>query len=79
MITGGTGFTGRSLAERLRKDGHEVIALGHEASGASLAIELNDINSLVRVVSEIRPSAVVHLAAIAAPYTATSAKSTLSM
>jgi len=32
VVTGATGFTGGALAQRLRSDGHEVIALVRESS-----------------------------------------------
>ena len=67
LITGGGGFTGRPLVERLRQDGHEVIALGHETSGASaLNIDLRDLDGLTRILAQTHPNAIVHLAGIAA-------------
>ena len=68
LITGGGGFTGRPLAERLRQDGHEVLALGHEAPDASaLNTDLRDLDGLTRTLAQTRPNAIVHLAGIASP------------
>jgi nucleoside-diphosphate-sugar epimerase len=68
LITGGSGFTGRPLAERLHQDGHEVLALGHETSDPGfLNIDLRDFDTLTQALSRARPSAVVHLAGIAGP------------
>jgi nucleoside-diphosphate-sugar epimerase len=68
LITGASGFTGRPLAERLRRDRHEVIALGHESSDAGvLNIDLRDFDSLTQALVRTRPSAIVHLAGIAEP------------
>ena len=68
VITGGTGFTGRPLAERLRQDGHDVVALGHDARDAgALKVDLCDFGAITRALTQIRPSAIVHLAGIAAP------------
>jgi GDP-6-deoxy-D-talose 4-dehydrogenase len=68
LITGGAGFTGRALAERLRQDGHDVVALGHFAAGCAdaLKVDLCEFDATARVVERIHPSAIVHLAGIAA-------------
>jgi nucleoside-diphosphate-sugar epimerase len=66
LITGGTGFTGCALAERLRQDGHDVIAIGLEANNdTALNVDLRDFDGVTRAISHIRPTAVVHLAGIA--------------
>ena len=68
LITGGSGFTGRPLAERLRRDGYGVIAAAHQGGGAdTLEVDLRDFDGLTRVLSRLRPQAIVHLAGIAAP------------
>ena len=67
LVTGGSGFTGRPLAERLRQDGHEVVSVSHEADDAgALIVDLCNLDALTEAVSRVRPSAVVHLAGIAA-------------
>jgi nucleoside-diphosphate-sugar epimerase len=67
LITGATGFTGRLLAARLRQNGREVIAFSHGADDAGVCnVDLRDLRGLTRAFSQIRPSAVVHLAGIAA-------------
>ena len=67
LITGATGFTGRLLAGRLRQNGREVIAFSHGADEEGVRnVDLRDFRSLTHAVSQIRPSAVVHLAGIAA-------------
>jgi nucleoside-diphosphate-sugar epimerase len=68
LITGGSGFTGRHLAERLRRDGHEVVALAHETSNATvLNVDLRDFDGLTQALLRTHPSAIVHLAGIAEP------------
>jgi GDP-6-deoxy-D-talose 4-dehydrogenase len=68
LITGASGFTGRPLAERLRRDGHEVIALGHESSDAGvLNVDLRNFDGLTQALLRTHPSAIVHLAGIAEP------------
>ncbi len=67
LITGGTGFTGRPLAARLRENGHEVVALSPDAGEAgALKIDLRDFDGLTRALAQSRPHAIVHLAGIAA-------------
>ena len=67
LITGGTGFTGGPLAERLRRDGCEVIALGRRVIDTpGFDVDVRDFHSLTRTLSKFQPSAIVHLAGIAA-------------
>lgn len=66
LITGGTGFTGRPLAARLREKGYEVVALAHDAGdGGGLKVDLCDFDGLTRALAQTRPRVVVHLAGIA--------------
>jgi GDP-6-deoxy-D-talose 4-dehydrogenase len=68
LVTGGTGFTGRVLVERLRSKGYEVISLSHDAAGPdSLRADLRNFNDLAKLFSQISPDVVVHLAGIATP------------
>lgn len=67
LITGIRGFTGDYVAAEFRAAGYEVFGTcqtGEEAPGV-LAADLTDAAALSRVVAEIRPDKVVHLAAIA--------------
>lgn len=67
LITGATGFTGRLLVERLRQNGREVMAFSNGADDEGVRnVDLRDFYSLTQAFSQIRPSAVVHLAGIAA-------------
>ena len=67
LITGATGFTGRLLVERLRQNGREVMAFSNGADDEGVRnVDLRDFHSLTQAFSQIRPSAVVHLAGIAA-------------
>lgn len=68
LITGGSGFTGRPLTERLRQDGHDVVVLSHDAAEPhALTVDLRDFDAITRALTETRPGAIVHLAGIAAP------------
>jgi nucleoside-diphosphate-sugar epimerase len=64
LVTGGSGFLGRHLLERLRSKGVEPIAIGRRrpTTGAFVPVDLDDSSSLPRVVAEIAPDLVVHLA-----------------
>lgn len=67
LITGATGFTGRLLVGRLRQNGREVMAFSNGADDEGVRnVDLRDFHSLTQAFSQIRPSAVVHLAGIAA-------------
>lgn len=67
LMTGGTGFTGGALARRLRQDGHEVVAAGRKpAAEGTVSLDIRDLRGVTQALSQIRPSAIVHLAGIAA-------------
>lgn len=68
LVTGIKGFTGHYVAAELEAAGWEVWGLGsHEDSGDPRyrMADLSDPAALHRVVAEVAPDAVVHLAAIA--------------
>ncbi len=72
LITGIGGFTGRYLAPVLAGLGHEVhgivhVSDGHPVDGAHrlYQADLADLASVERIVSEVRPDHVAHLAGIA--------------
>ncbi|WP_158850669.1 NAD-dependent epimerase/dehydratase family protein [Saccharothrix deserti] len=73
LVTGVSGFTGRHVAAELIGAGHEVVGLAHAGRDSSgnpvpgVAVhraDLLDREGLRSVVAEVRPDAVVHLAAI---------------
>jgi GDP-L-fucose synthase len=57
LLTGGSGFFGRRIADALRARGHEVIAPGRPK------FDLMDRASVDRAITAIRPDVVVHSAA----------------
>ncbi len=68
LVTGASGFIGRTLSAQLVTDGHEVVALvrrpGSEPPGTrALAGDLSDGPALTRALAAERPQCVVHLAA----------------
>ena len=72
LITGATGFTGRYLAPKLAAAGYEVHGTTHgggerRVDGVSQLhdVDLTDPTAVERVVCEVSPAKVVHLAAIA--------------
>ncbi|MGY6552329.1 MAG: NAD-dependent epimerase/dehydratase family protein [Erythrobacter sp.] len=72
LVTGAGGFTGLHLLERLASDDHELHGLVHHAADtmpphldAVHVADLRDLPAISRVVNEVEPDYVVHLAAIA--------------
>ena len=77
LVTGASGFTGRYVIDQLKQQGCEVIGLGSVqapvpswAGGLRTAddirpADLRDLDGLRKVLQEVRPDVVVHLAALA--------------
>ncbi len=72
LVTGAAGFTGRYLAKLLAERGDEVHGLVHEEPDDAVEglasvhrADLADLAAVQRIVDEVRPEHVVHLAAIA--------------
>lgn len=72
LITGALGFTGQHLLSRLSCDGHELHGLMHQSHALKHPLldrhhvaDLRDLSSVVRVIADVEPDQVVHLAAIA--------------
>lgn len=69
LVTGIAGFTGRYMAEALRREGYQVVGITQGESHPESDIfqcDLMDRTRLASVVKKIEPDYVVHLAAIAA-------------
>nr|WP_202638604.1 NAD(P)-dependent oxidoreductase [Bailinhaonella thermotolerans] len=78
LVTGSAGRLGRSVTAALAQSGHEVIGVdvapgdgGEEA--VRLPADLTDLGEAYGVMNRFRPEAVVHLAAIATPFSRTDA------
>ena len=72
LITGATGFTGGYLAPKLAEAGYEVHGTVHGETAPNVpgvahlhALDVGEPDAVARVVSEVLPRKVVHLAAIA--------------
>jgi nucleoside-diphosphate-sugar epimerase len=77
VVTGGAGRLGRSLVAGLAAVGHELVSLDRSVSDApeladvrQIAVDLLDADAAAHAVAEARADAVVHLAAIAVPFSA---------
>lgn len=73
LVTGSAGRLGRSVVAVLRERGNEVIGVDRvaEASDPSArAADLTDAKAAAEVIAAVAPDAVVHLAAIAVPFSA---------
>lgn len=72
MVTGGSGRLGRSVVAVLAEAGHEVVSVDRSShpDGAArhVACDLSDPGATAALFAEVRPDAVVHLAAIAVPF-----------
>jgi UDP-glucose 4-epimerase len=69
MVTGAAGRLGRTVAASLA-DRHEVIAVDRDPAAGIVGVDLLDRAALLRIATELRPDAIVHLAAIAVPFSA---------
>ena len=56
LVTGASGFVGRHLVPRLRRDAHEVVETDRE-------LDVADLRAVTSALEQIRPDAIVHLAA----------------
>ncbi|RMQ95795.1 putative protein-dependent epimerase/dehydratase [Pseudomonas savastanoi pv. glycinea] len=67
LITGIHGFTGRYMAVELKAQGCEVIGIGRQPSEEAgyYQVDLADTAALQKLLAEIQPDIVVHLAAVA--------------
>lgn len=77
LVTGGAGRLGRSLVAGLSARGHELVSVDRDVSDApelagiaQLAADLSDADAAAAVIAESRPEALIHLAAIAVPFSA---------
>ncbi|HEU4547095.1 MAG TPA: NAD-dependent epimerase/dehydratase family protein, partial [Microlunatus sp.] len=75
LVTGGAGRLGASVVTGLVGHGHEVISLDRVAlpglpAAEQIVVDLTDAAATDAVVARVRPEAVVHLAAIATPFSA---------
>lgn len=78
LVTGSAGRFGRSVVAALADAGHEIVGVDivPDDSGlcaATLPADMTDPGEAFEVVSRYRPEAVVHLAAIATPFSRTDA------
>lgn len=76
LVTGSAGRLGRSLVTTLAQAGHEVIGVDVTAgtpgeAAATLPADLTDLGEAYDVMARFRPDVVVHLAAIATPFSRT--------
>ncbi len=74
LVTGGSGRLGTSVVAALAHAGHDVVSVDREPSplvaGEQVALDLLDGDAASALVAELRPHGIIHLAAIAVPFTA---------
>src|SRR5689334_18435441 len=76
LVTGSAGRLGRSVVTTLAQAGHEVIGVDlvpgtPGEAAATQPADLTDLGEAYGVMAHFRPDAVVHLAAIATPFSRT--------
>ena len=78
LVTGGAGRLGRSVVSVLHELGHDVVSVDlvrdPHCSTEQLVADLRDSTATADLVDRIRPDAIVHLAAIAVPFSAPDAE-----
>ncbi|MFI6601173.1 NAD-dependent epimerase/dehydratase family protein [Nonomuraea sp. NPDC050536] len=72
LVTGSVGRLGRSVVAELEREGNEVV--GVDLTAGTLPADLTDLGEAYGVLTRFRPEAVVHLAAIATPFSRTDAQ-----
>ena len=77
VVTGGAGRLGRSLVAGLAAQGHELVSIDRALSSApeladaeQIAVDLSDADAAARALTDARADALIHLAAIAVPFSA---------
>ena len=74
VVTGSSGRLGRSVCAGLAASGHRVIGVDRAPAGLDgvdeRALDLRDEQATRRLLDELRPDALVHLAGIAVPFSA---------
>jgi len=77
VVTGGSGRLGRTLVASLSARGHEIVSIDRVESDAAelagtrqVALDLADADATARALGAERPDALIHLAAIAVPFSA---------
>jgi nucleoside-diphosphate-sugar epimerase len=73
LVTGSAGRLGRSVVSTLAAAGHEVIGVDSAPgtpveAAATLPADLTDTGEAFEVIARFRPESVIHLAAIATPF-----------
>lgn len=76
LVTGATGRVGSQVVARLVRAGHSVVAMSRRSdpvagAEATLMCDLLDFTAVDQAVAQVRPNAVVHIAALATPRLAT--------
>lgn len=67
MITGASGFVGRKLVSRLAGEVPDAVVIpvhGPLSVDSSLSVDLGDFAACLRLVQKVRPTVIVHLAAL---------------
>lgn len=74
IITGGAGFIGSAVTERLQQEGHEILIIDNLSFGNRDFVQISDLNfklvdilqreAVDKIFNEFKPDNVIHLAAV---------------
>lgn len=68
VLTGGRGFVGQRMAEKLEHDhpDWELLVCGGPHDGGGAALDVTDTEAVARLIAHVRPTILIHLAAVSA-------------
>ncbi len=64
LLTGASGFLGKNLAARLKKDGHNILQTAKKQADNTVSVDLLDYRSTKNIIEDFRPEVIFHCGAI---------------
>lgn len=63
IVTGAQGFVGKYLLRELSDNGYEIFPVSRRTTEGAIRVSFDDEESLIKLISEVRPDCIFHLAA----------------